>query len=64
MRQYNQPTASEIAVIILDSFSNTYESKPRDIIIKTYQNELKHISELHGSYDPLQYPLLFPYGDY
>jgi len=25
---------------------------------------LKHISELHGAYDPLQYPLLFPHGEF
>ncbi len=63
MRQYNQPTASEIAVIMLDN-SDFRPDILRDIIIKTYEGELKHISELHGAYDPLQYPLLFPYGEY
>src|SRR3989337_514772 len=61
MRRYNQPTASEVAVIMSD-FNQVPEL--RDIIIKTHEDELKHISELNGAYDPLQYPLLFPYGEY
>jgi hypothetical protein len=60
-RQYNQPTASEIAIIILDS---NYKSNIRDIVIKTYEGQLKYISELYDAYDPLQYPLLFFYGKY
>src|SRR5215475_6085866 len=36
----------------------------RDIVLKTHEGQLIHISELHGAYDPLQYPLLFPYGEY
>src|SRR6266540_4147235 len=61
MRQYNKPIASEIAVIIFDY---DYASEPRDIIIKTHEEQLQHISELHSAYDPLQYPLLFPYSEY
>src|SRR6266540_1156754 len=61
MRQYNKLTASEIAVIIFDY---DYASELRDIIIKTHEEQLQHISELHGTYDPLQYPLLFPYSEY
>ncbi len=45
MRQYNKPTASEIAVIIFDY---DYALELRDIIIKTYKKQLQHISELHG----------------
>src|ERR1044072_4271951 len=49
MRQYNQPTASEVAAIILDD-----EERPdsRDIVVKRKQGELVHMSELHGTYDP------------
>ena len=61
MRRYNQPTASEVAVIMSDF---DYAPEVRDIVIKTHEGELKHISELNGAYDPLQYPLLFPYGEY
>src|ERR1044072_8217289 len=61
MRQYNQQTASEVAAIILDD-----EEKPnnRDIVVKRKQGQLVYMTELHGTYDPLQYPLLFPYGEY
>ena len=62
MRRYNQPTASEIAAIIFDS--NNYIPDKRNIVIKTHEEQLKYISELNGAYDPLQYPLLFPYGEY
>jgi hypothetical protein len=61
MRQYNAPRSNEIA-LIHTSFEN--EPKKRDIIIKRYDNTLIRISELHGAYDPLQYPLLFPIGEY
>src|SRR5436309_1732342 len=53
MRHYNQPTASEVAVIILDN--SNYEPNSRDIVIQTHEGKLRHISELNGTYDPLQY---------
>ena len=60
MRQYNQPTVSEVVVILdLD-----YVPGERDIVLKTHEGRLRRISELNGAYDPLQYPLLFPYGEY
>ena len=59
MRRYNQPTASEISAIIFD-----HEQRPRDIVIQYREGQLKHISELYGPYDPLQYPLLFPHGEF
>ena len=38
----------------------------RDVVLHYRDGGLRHISELHRSYDPLQYPLqyplLFPYG--
>ena len=51
IRQYNQLTASEAAVIMLDSED---ESNVRDIVLKTHEEKLKHISELNGTYDSLQ----------
>lgn len=39
------------------------EMEPRDIILEERDNNLKRISELHAKYLPLQYPLLFPYGE-
>ena len=57
-RRYNAPIAtSEIAVLM--------ESEPthnRDIVLRSKDNTLKRISELHRFYDALQYPLLYPFG--
>jgi hypothetical protein len=63
-RRYNHPTAQEIAVIIPGSGTDEIPPQSRDIIIeRRYSNELMRISELHSSYLPLRYPLLFPYGE-
>lgn len=35
----------------------------RDIILHSVDGRLKRISEVHRSYDSLQYPLMFPSGD-
>src|SRR6185436_16241297 len=60
MRNYNAPQTNEIAVLHTD-----YEpEQKRDILIKRFDDKLIRISELHGAYDPLQYPLLFPFGEY
>ena len=34
----------------------------KDIVLHYRDGGLKRISQLHRSYDPLQYPLLFPNG--
>src|SRR5437868_11970259 len=62
MRQYNTPTTNEIAAIIVDQATDIKQK--RDILIIRQNNKLFKISELHGAYDPLQYPLLFPFGEY
>jgi len=60
MRNYNKPICDEIALIHGDYTPH----QQRDIIIKRFDNKLTRISELHGAYDPLQYPLLFLFGEY
>ena len=56
-RRYNSPVSDEIAVLMPnDNMSN------RDVVLHYRDGGLRHISELHRSYDPLQYPLLFPHG--
>jgi hypothetical protein len=40
------------------------EFTERDIILTHTGGGLQRISQLHGAYDPLQYPLLFDKGDY
>ena len=57
---YNLPSADEVAVILPD---NEAGSHPRDIVLRLRQGPLQRISELHPSYAPLQYPLLFPHGE-
>ncbi|CAH1433533.1 unnamed protein product [Lactuca virosa] len=60
-RTYNLPTPSEVAALIIGDISDSIEK--RDIVVQTKNGCLQRISELHPSYLPLQYPLLFPYGD-
>jgi hypothetical protein len=58
--QYNAPTRSEIAALIVGDFSE--EKKSPDIIIQD-RGGLRRISNLHANYMALQYPILFPYGE-
>ncbi|XP_052620949.1 uncharacterized protein LOC111908283 [Lactuca sativa] len=60
-RTYNLPTASEVAALIVGDICDSTEK--RDIVVETKTGFLQRISELHPLYLPLQYPLLFPYGD-
>ncbi|KAI9107797.1 hypothetical protein K1719_021133 [Acacia pycnantha] len=60
-RQYNMPTTSELGALIVGDFDKSYTK--RDIIVKRQSGSLQRIDELHMTYLPLQYPLLFPYGD-
>jgi hypothetical protein len=60
-RQYNLPTASEIAALIVGE--QTGENFERDIIVENKDKKLQRISELHPSFMSMQYPLLFPYGE-
>jgi len=59
--QYNAPTGSEIAALIVGDFSE--EKKSPDIIIQDRGGGLRRISNLHSNYMALQYPVLFPYGE-
>lgn len=60
-RTHNLPSAPEVAALILGDIDVNMEK--RDMILHTCDGKLKRISELHLSYVPLQYPLLFPYGE-
>lgn len=61
-RRYNRPTASEIAVLMVGSGEES-TSGNRDIVIQKRHGPLKRISDLHSSYCPLRYPMLFPRGE-
>src|SRR5260363_45473 len=59
--QYTTPTASEIAVLVVRD-GQEVEPSNRDIILRKQGGGLQRISEIHYSYTPLHYVLLFPYG--
>ncbi|XP_028753423.1 uncharacterized protein LOC114713014, partial [Neltuma alba] len=59
-RCYNLPTSSEVAALIVGDFDRSYHK--RDIVVEK-QGTLKRIDEFHRSYLPLQYPLLFHFGN-
>ncbi|CAG8484501.1 6845_t:CDS:2 [Scutellospora calospora] len=62
-RTYNAPTALQVAAIWVEG-NDSNESQKRDIIAHSQLGKLQKISEVSGSYDPMQYPLLFPRGQY
>lgn len=61
--QYNLPTAPEVAAVLVGG-EEAGNLKPRDIIVQSTSGHLLNISDIVGYYDPLQYPLLLPYGSY
>ncbi|KAH7653509.1 DNA helicase protein [Dioscorea alata] len=58
---YSAPLVPEIAALIVGDIGNNDQG--RDIIVEHKQEGLKRISDLHPLFMPLQYPLLFPYGE-
>ncbi|XP_057455107.1 uncharacterized protein LOC130746488 isoform X2 [Lotus japonicus] len=60
-RVYNLPTSDEVAGLIVGDIENLEAG--RDIIVKKQSGELVRIPEYHVSFLPLQYPMLFPYGE-
>jgi len=60
-RRYNRPTASEIAVIMVGTGNEP--NSGRDIVLQPRRYGLQRIRETHSSYNPLRYPLLFPFGE-
>jgi len=60
-RVYNVPTTSEVAMLIPGDF--TIDMSSRDIIVQEKSGKLQRISEILSCYLPLQYSLLFPYGE-
>ena len=57
-RRYNAQTAPEVAILMPDE-----PTQPRDIVIDYRNAGIKRINELHPSYDAMQYPLAFPFGE-
>lgn len=63
--RYNAPTINEVAVlmILLVLVLVDDDKGSRDIVLNCRDGRLQRISELHRSYDPLQYPLIFLKGE-
>ncbi|GMF58997.1 unnamed protein product [Phytophthora fragariaefolia] len=59
-RTYNLPTVSEVGVAMVEDGNLT---RPRDHYVVAKDHSLLRLFETDEKYDPLQYPLLFPYGD-
>ncbi|POM57707.1 Helitron helicase-like protein [Phytophthora palmivora] len=55
----NTATASEVAAIVIDRSA----AEHGDVILNTRSGGFKRIFETSESYDPLQSPILFPYGE-
>lgn len=60
-RQYNMPSASEVAALIVND--TTENRQGRDIVVQYKNMKPKRISENHPKFMAMQYPLLFPYGE-
>ncbi|KAE9540849.1 hypothetical protein AGLY_004094 [Aphis glycines] len=56
--RYNAPSTSEVAVVI-----SGQQFHKRDIVLCSRDDNLKKISEIHRSYDSLQYPLMLCRGE-
>jgi hypothetical protein len=61
-RRYNLPTLEEIAAIVPGE-ANSNIGVNRDIIVHLQGGSLRRISNLHPSYLPLHYVLLFSKGE-
>ena len=56
--RHNAPTTDEVAVLLVNQ-----DCGRRDIILRTQDDRLNRVNETLRSYDALQYPLMFPYGE-
>nr|KAJ0207390.1 hypothetical protein LSAT_V11C500251610 [Lactuca sativa] len=53
---------SQVATIWINGEDNE-DYGTRSIEVKTYNNESKSVQYYFGCYDPLHYPLMFPFGE-
>jgi hypothetical protein len=60
-RTYNVPEIGEVAALIVGDFDSSEDG--RDIVVRERDGNLQRIHETHAKYIPLQYPLLFPFGE-
>ncbi|XP_021732611.1 uncharacterized protein LOC110699399 [Chenopodium quinoa] len=61
-RVYNVPVSDEVAVVWPDAGPSSQITTPH-IIVHEKSAQTLRICHYYGCYDPLQYPLLFPFGE-
>lgn len=60
-KTYDLPSVSKVAALIVGDLDPTIGE--HDILVESKSGVFKRISELNFAYLPLQYPILFSYGD-
>jgi hypothetical protein len=60
-RTYNVPDVDEIAALIVGDIGDGEDG--RDIVVHARDGYMQRLHETHAKYIPLQYPLLFPFGE-
>ncbi|KAL0348077.1 UNVERIFIED_CONTAM: hypothetical protein Sangu_1035500 [Sesamum angustifolium] len=63
VKKYRIWSGHQVAAIIVDG-DEVVDVTNKDIIVQTIGGQLMNIKEFSVYYDPLQYPLLLPYGTY
>ena len=63
-RRYNLPTRDEVAVILPGVDGDVSQITQCDIVLQRHAGGLQNINDLHPTYVPLYYVLLFPYGEH
>ncbi|XP_022856895.1 uncharacterized protein LOC111377965 [Olea europaea var. sylvestris] len=61
-RVYNMPSCEQVAAVWVDDDPSA-NIKTRDILIYGHSNTAHRVNYYYGCYDPLQYPLIFTYGE-
>ncbi|XP_022856470.1 uncharacterized protein LOC111377572 [Olea europaea var. sylvestris] len=61
-RVFNTPTTSQVAAIWVEDDANA-NVRACDITIYGHYDDSHKVHYYYGCYDPLQYPLLFSYGE-
>ncbi|CAN7120523.1 unnamed protein product [Brassica rapa subsp. narinosa] len=61
-KEYDLPSTSEVAGLIVGDISSTI--RVRDRVVQFQSDTLQQIRDDHPLFMSLQYPLLFPYGEY
>ena len=59
---FNKPTVSQVAALWVEGEENGVTSQ-RNTQVHTHGGHCHSIEYYYGCYDPLQYPLLFPFGE-